>query len=406
MKRLFRIGAGQFVFSFMPLLSWICLSFVLGDNRISNVFSLTYAIQFVYSVFVAIFGSGANIRKEKEKDNNATQNGMFWGTIFATIIFAIPLVFVDQFIVFFGQEVEFYKPYVIFAIALLYVQTLLAFVIQKLYFEDKEKLANIHLFSFNILQFVLLIGLSALLHNKKLALIITLLSVFIYVIVLFIWKFEKFKIDFKFYKNIKYESSTIITALFFLIIYLFGFKNAFSAGPEYLMALNLVSICTDSQWDALNAISTVAKVDISKDRYEYKKELKRGYCYTSILILSSIIMTLVLSYINKVSFLLVFAYLIFQVLDMLADPFVSIIDIYTQLNYSATINSILKFLTLLIRSIISVALLSPFCTDIAQVSETIILIIVYLVIRIKKYKVIDGKLSLKSVTCENKNDIK
>lgn len=227
MKRLFRIGAGQFVFSFMPLLSWICLSFVLGDNRISNVFSLTYAIQFVYSVFVAIFGSGANIRKEKEKDNNATQNGMFWGTIFATIIFAIPLVFVDQFIVFFGQEVEFYKPYVIFAIALLYVQTLLAFVIQKLYFEDKEKLANIHLFSFNILQFVLLIGLSALLHNKKLALIITLLSVFIYVIVLFIWKFEKFKIDFKFYKNIKYESSTIITALFFLIIYLFGFKKCF-----------------------------------------------------------------------------------------------------------------------------------------------------------------------------------
>ncbi len=403
MKRLFRIGAGKLIFSLMPLLSWLCLSYVLGDNRISNVFSLTYAIQFVYSLFVAMFGSGANIRREKEQDKNATQNGMFWGTIFATIIFAIPLIFIDQFIIFFGQDVEFYRPYVFFSIALLYVQTLFAFVIQRLYFEDKEKLANIHLFSFNIMQFVLLIGLSALLPNKMLALSITLIAVFIYVIVLFIWKFEKFKIDFKFYKNIKYESAGIITDLFFLIIYLFGFKNAFSAGPEYLMALNLVSICTDSQWDALGAISTVAKVDLSKNRYEYQKELKTGYIYALILISSSIIMSILLAYINKVSMLLVIAYLIFQVVDMISDPFLSIMDIYTQLNYSATINSVIKFFALVVRTIVSVCLLSAFCTDIAQVFETAVLLLFYLIIRIKKYKVIDGELSLKPITTNINN---
>ena len=396
MKRLFRIGAGQLIFSIMPLLSWLCLSYVLGDNRIANVFSLTYAIQFVYSLFVAMFGSGANIREEKEQDKNSAQNGMFWGIIYATIIFSIPVIFVDEFITFFGQDVEFYRQYALFAIILLYVQTLFAFVIQKLYFEDREKLANIHLFSFNIMEFVLLISLSAIIPNTKLALLLTLIAVFIYVIVLFVWKFQKFKIDFKFYRNIKYESATIITDLFFLIIYLFGFKNAFSAGAEYLMALNIVSICTDSQWDALSAVTTVAKVDLSKDRYEYKKELKNAYIYTSILISTSIVMTLVLSYANGVNIYLAVAYLLFQLIDMISDPYLSIIDTYTQLNYSATVNSIIKFSALVVRTIISVCLLSAFCTDIAQIFETAVLLVFYLIVRIKKYKIIDGKITLKT----------
>lgn len=66
MKRLFKIGAGQFIFSIIPILSWIVLSYVLGDSRISNVFSITYAMQFVYSTLRLFFGSGANIRKEKK----------------------------------------------------------------------------------------------------------------------------------------------------------------------------------------------------------------------------------------------------------------------------------------------------------------------------------------------------
>ncbi len=67
MKRLFRIGSGLFIYSIIPILSWIVLSYVLGDNRISNVFSITYALQFVWAILKHQFGSGANIRKEKEK---------------------------------------------------------------------------------------------------------------------------------------------------------------------------------------------------------------------------------------------------------------------------------------------------------------------------------------------------
>ena len=113
----------------MPILSWIVLSYVVGDSRISNVFSITYAIQFIWSILKYLFGSGANIRKEKENNPNSVWNSIFWGTIFSALIFSMPLIFVDQYIAFFGQDVEFYRIYVIYGIALLFLQTLFQFII-------------------------------------------------------------------------------------------------------------------------------------------------------------------------------------------------------------------------------------------------------------------------------------
>ena len=153
MKRIFRIGSGLFIYSIIPILSWIVLSYVLNDTRISNVFTITYPSQFFYSILKALFASGANIRKEKEGNSNSIGNGIFWGTIFSVIIFAIPIIFVDQYIAFMGQEVEFYRNFVIFGIALLGLQTLFSLVMEKLYFEDKEKIANRHLIAFNLLTF-------------------------------------------------------------------------------------------------------------------------------------------------------------------------------------------------------------------------------------------------------------
>ena len=74
MKRLFRLGCGLFIYSIIPILSWIVLSYVLGDNRISNVFSITYSIQFIWAILRYFFGSGANIRKEKENNSNIKIN--------------------------------------------------------------------------------------------------------------------------------------------------------------------------------------------------------------------------------------------------------------------------------------------------------------------------------------------
>ena len=70
MKRLFIVGCGMLISSIIPVISWFVLSVILGDDRITNVFSICYAFQFVWIILKCLFGSGANIRKEKEKDKN------------------------------------------------------------------------------------------------------------------------------------------------------------------------------------------------------------------------------------------------------------------------------------------------------------------------------------------------
>lgn len=392
MKRLFRIGSGLFIYSIIPILSWIVLSYVLGDNRISNVFSITYSIQFIWAILRYFFGSGANIRKEKENNSNSVWNSIFWGTIFSILIFAIPLIFVDKYIVFFGQDVEFYRIYVIYGIALLFLQTLFSFIIEKLYFEDKEKTANIHLFAFNLTSFSVLILSSLIIPNTLIALLLTLGVLLIYIICLYVWQFERFKIDFTFFKNFKYESANIVESLFMIIIYLFGYKIAFAAGQEYLIALNLVSLCTDTQWDMLEAIYTVAKVDISKNRFEYKKLLKEGYFYSILIILTSIVMTFSLFNYFNANLLVVVLILGFQVVDMLFAPYHRIIAGFIQIEYSPTLITALSLSLKVIRTALSILIISPYCTEIGQVVQGGLMFIALIIIRITKFKVVDNKL--------------
>lgn len=396
MKRLFRIGSGLFIFSIIPILSWIVLSYVLGDNRIANVFSITYAIQFVYSILKYFFASGANIRKEKENNPNAVWNSIFWGTIFSIIIFSIPLIFVDNYIAFFGQEVEFYRIFVIYSIALLLLQTIFSFIIEKLYFEDKEKTANIHLFAFNIINFAVLILSCLIIPNILIALLLTLVVLLIYIICLYAWQFEKFKIDFSFFKNFKYDSANIVSSFFMLIIYLFGLKNAFSAGEEYLSALNVIALCTDTQWDILDAINTVAKVDISKNRFNFKQNLFNAYIYTFVVSLSSIVMSIILIFTNNIVVNIALIYLALQIADMLLHPYIAILSTYTQLEYSPTINTVISISSKVIRTILSISIISPYCTEIGQITQGVISFVIYLIIRFAKYQIVDNKLTIKS----------
>lgn len=75
MKRLLRISFNQAIFSFIPVISWILLGLVL-DKNLANVFTLTYPIQFIWQMGRSVFGTGANISKEKEKNENAVLSGM------------------------------------------------------------------------------------------------------------------------------------------------------------------------------------------------------------------------------------------------------------------------------------------------------------------------------------------
>ena len=122
MKRLIRVGLGLFAFSLFPILSWLVLAVTLGEPEIANVFSLTYPIQFIWSLLKAIFGTGANIKRNKENDENAVLSSMTLGIFVGAIVFGLLALFIEPYIKFMSMDVAFYKNFAIYSVLQLFIQ--------------------------------------------------------------------------------------------------------------------------------------------------------------------------------------------------------------------------------------------------------------------------------------------
>ena len=75
------------------------------------------------------------------------------------------------------MDVSIYKEFALYSVIQLYIQLIFSFILEKMYFEDKNKLANKHCIIFNLLNFVALIISSLIFSNKIMIVIITLLSI-------------------------------------------------------------------------------------------------------------------------------------------------------------------------------------------------------------------------------------
>ena len=83
------------------------------SRSIVNIFTITYSIQFIYTLLVAIFGTGANITTEKEKINDIVDSNILLG-IFIT--FLITLFFslnINSYISFMNLDPTNYSKYCI-----------------------------------------------------------------------------------------------------------------------------------------------------------------------------------------------------------------------------------------------------------------------------------------------------
>ena len=192
MKRLLRISFNQAIFSFIPILSWIMLGLIL-DKNLANVFTLTYPLQFIWMIFRSVFATGANISKEKDKNENAVLSGMTLGIIIGFIVFIFIAINIKSYIEFMNMDYSIYKEFAIYSVIQLYIQLVFSFVMEKLYFEEKEKIANKYMLTLNILNFGVLIGLSLLIKNKAIIVAITLFVIFIYTLLITIKQYRKFK---------------------------------------------------------------------------------------------------------------------------------------------------------------------------------------------------------------------
>ena len=369
MKRLLRISFDLSLLSFIPILLWFLLGIIVDKNLI-NIFTLTYPLQFIYYIIRSVFSTGANISKEKDKNKDAVMSGLVIGSIISLITFLLILLNIDGYINFMNMDVNTYKTFAIYSVIEIFVSLEFSFILNKLYYENENKIANKYSIMFNLLNLVLLVGTSLITKNQSIIVTTTLIPLFSFTLYIIIKNSDKFKFRLNIPKCIKYDSEELFNNIGFLLIFLFGLSNAINFGEKYTLALTFVALITDTQWDTADAIVTAATIDISKNNFNYKEHKRNAYKLLGILFLSSLIMFILLYRFYDLDFKITMIYFAFEIVNFLIYPIYRIKTCYLQLEWSAFKTTGNKIFSLFLRMILSLTK-TPFCTGIGQVCSSV-----------------------------------
>lgn len=369
MKRLLRISFDLSLLSFIPILLWFLLGIIVDKNLI-NIFTLTYPLQFIYYIIRSVFSTGANISKEKDKNEDAVMSGLVIGSIISLITFLLILLNIDGYINFMNMDVNTYKTFAIYSVIEIFVSLEFSFILNKLYYENENKIANKYSIIFNLLNFVLLVGTSLITKNQSIIVTTTLIPLFSFTLYIIIKNSDKFKFRLNIPKCIKYDSVELFNNIGFLLIFLFGLSNAINFGEKYTLALTFVALITDTQWDTAEAIVTAATIDISKNNFNYKEHRRNAYKLLGILFLTSLIMFSLLYRFYDLDFKITMIYFTFEIVNFLIYPIYRIKTCYLQLEWSSFKTTGNKIFSLFLRMLLSLTK-TPFCTGIGQVCSSI-----------------------------------
>jgi hypothetical protein len=369
MKRLLRISFDLSLLSFIPIISWFLLGIIVDKNLI-NIFTLTYPLQFIYYIIKSIFSTGANISKEKDKNKDSVMSGLVLGIIVSVCIFIIILLNVDNYISFMNMDISTYKIFTIYSILQLFICLEFAMMQNKLYYEEKNKLANKYSLIFNLMNFILLIGTSLITKNQVIIITSTLIPLALFTLYVYIKNSNKFTFNINILNCIKYDSVELFNNIAFFIIFLFGLSNALEYGEVYATALTFIALITDTQWDTADAIVIASTIDISKNNFNYRKNRNNAYKLMGILFGTSLIMFGVLYGFYALNFKITMIYFSFEIVNFLIYPIYRIKTCYLQLEYSAFKTTTNKIVASILRFIISL-LPTPFCTGLGQASTSL-----------------------------------
>lgn len=393
MNRLLRISFNTLLNSLLPILMWVLLGEIV-DRSIVNIFTITYSVQFIYTLLVAIFGTGANITTEKEEINDTVDSNILLG-IFIT--FLITLFFslnINSYISFMNIDPTNYSKYCIYSLGVMFFQTVIRLLCEKLYFKDENKKANKITTLFNIENIIFIIIFSLILNSSDLSIALTLILDFFITLYLVITNINKLSFNFKIWKNIKYVSNDIFDSIGMFIIYFIGQRTTFEFGTMYLIAMNFETLITDAQWDMSYSIITSATIDASRDKLNYKESLKNARKLIALLISSILIMGIGLYSFYKPNLWILLFFVSVQIIDISLSPRIWIKQQYIQINYSAKKNTFHKNIYEIIRIIFSF-IPTPFCTYIGQFLALIYEFIVYNIYYKSKFYIKNGYLKLK-----------
>ena len=185
MKRLLQISLDTLLASFLPIVTWMLLGFIINQD-IANVFSLTYPLQFVYLLFVSLFGIGPNITEKKLKEKNVVSTNLLLGTIIVGL-FTLFIVFnIDNYISLMNMDINVYHNFGIYSVISIYFSFLIQIFSQKLYYENRNNSANKMNIIYHLLSFSSIIFFSIIAKEEMYAITISLVIQFLMICYVFV----------------------------------------------------------------------------------------------------------------------------------------------------------------------------------------------------------------------------
>ena len=159
MKRLVQISFDTLLLSIIPIIIWNALGLILSKDLVVT-FSITYPIQFLFSIFYYIFAVGPNITAEKKKDKNIVYSNIFLGILIGTLILLILIFKCNSFLLIMNVDISVFRIFTIYSLFNIFYSYVLKLILEKLYYEKENKIANLISILFNIVNLVLVVILA------------------------------------------------------------------------------------------------------------------------------------------------------------------------------------------------------------------------------------------------------
>lgn len=391
MKQLLRIALSQMIMSLIPILSWYELAICLNDERWSQMFIIAYNQQFVWLVIhgLIIIGTIKYSFKHKQEKEGYIESSIIIATLIMLCESIILSANINVYLEFMHIE-EFYSLGIIIYIMYLSIDMMIIGLSDYLNYFRKEKLSNELMFKVYIIRVIGPFIVSRITQNSHIVTLVPLVLTYIYTIYLYKihtkFKIKNFKLNV--FKGIKIVAYNNISDIFMAIIYTLGISNLSSMSASALIAYNMMSSCTDTQWDTLyNAIDTYSSIEVLKTNKVSSKIIKHNIILSILLLISSTLMILISRILFTFDIKLTLTYFIIECSTFIVYAYRYSINSWLALNNIGTIMCIIQIALYIVRTTVSLCCKSIYSLSMAVLVTSLIGNTIYILIYRYKQKI-------------------
>lgn len=274
LKSLLKVGFTNSIQSFVPVLVWTLLGMMFHDGEYANGFIITYPYQFVSSLLYHIIFK-AQLKsevKDKVDSHDSAYTGIKLLFCIYSIVFGISIIF--RYSIFNILSIDSVNESIfVFGLAQMFMDWILYAVVTTEQYDNKNFDAFILVLFWYVSKLVLIIVLGAGNANVNNALMFINAYMLVLIVVITTKYCKQQKFEFSILDGIKYSLYDIPSDFGMIIIYVFGISTMSSNSTIVLSAYNMMSMCTDTQWDILgSAIDTIGTLKVKTDEFIQKRK--------------------------------------------------------------------------------------------------------------------------------------